>query len=125
MVYCGSPDAEFNYMEGFAFLNESRKKQFIALMKEADVLPVYCEGDDEICLRAGIVSDGRILASICKIGIDPLDSVKLYLSKKTERISMLTAKGEEKQLEFEKIAENLYEIKQKAETMRPLVLLIG
>ena len=29
VVFCGSPTATFNYVEGFAFLNESRKKQFV------------------------------------------------------------------------------------------------
>ena len=125
VVYCGSRDAECNYIEGFAFLNASRKEQFVELLKEADALPIYCDGDDEICLRAGFVTDGRLLASVCKLGIDPLDSLKVYLAKEPKSIFMLEENGEEQPVEFEALGDNLYEIKQKVETMNPLVMLIG
>lgn len=124
VVYCGSPDVEFNYMEGFSFLNESRKKQFVNLLKEADALPVYCVGDDEICLRAGYVSDDRMLVAAFKLGLDVLDSVKIYLEKRPEKICMLDSDGNEVLVEFEDLGDNVYEVKQKVETLYPLILLI-
>ena len=124
VVYCGTPAAAFDYMQGFAFLNESRKQQFIELLKEADALPVYSKGDDEVCLRAGSIPDGRLFVYVCKIGIDPLDSLNLYLEKEPKNIHMLCGNGEEKPVSFEARGNNFYEINQKAETMRPLVLLI-
>ena len=124
VVFCGTPNAAFGYIEGFAFLNDSRKDQFIELLKEADALPVYSEGDDEVCLRAGSLSDGRLFVFVCKIGIDALDSLNLYFEKEPKKIYMLCGNGEEKSVEFEALGNNFYEIKQKAETMHPLVLLI-
>lgn len=124
VVYCGSPDAEFVYTEGFAFLNESRKNQFIRLLKEANALPIYCVGDEEICLRAGYVADGRMLVTAYKVGIDPLDSLKVYIEKEPESISMLDNNGHEQMVAFEDLGNNIYEIKEKLDTLYPLILLI-
>lgn len=124
VVYCGSPDAPQHYAYGFAFLNESRKNQFIKLLKEAGALPIYCVGDDEICLRSAMLSDGRLMAYAAKIGIDELNSLKIYLDKAPKAVSMLDCSGREQPVEFEELGDNVYEIKQRLETMCPLVLLI-
>jgi len=124
VVYCGTPDAEFNYMEGFAFLNETRKEQFISLLKEADALPVYCHGDEEICLRAGYLNDGALLAAIFEIGIDPMDSITLYLEKKPSCIAALDSDGKENIAEFEDIGNNMYNVKVRIETLNPVILII-
>lgn len=46
-------------------------------MKSADVLPIYCFGDDELCLRAGYLNDGSMPAAIYNLGIDPAEKINL------------------------------------------------
>ena len=93
VVFCGSPTAAFKYTEGFAFLNESRKKQFIGLFSKANALPVYAEGDEEICLRAGRLSDGALLVAAYPLGIDCADGLALKLEKPAASVSILGADG--------------------------------
>lgn len=124
VVYCGTPDAEHNYLEGFAFLNESRKKQLISVLKRVGALPVYYDGDAEICLRAGKVSDGRLLVAVFNLGYDPLASVPLYLEKTPREITALDKNGNERQIEFSEREDGIYEICASAEPMYPVILLI-
>lgn len=123
VVYCGSPTARFHYTEGFAFLNESRKKQFISLLKEANALPVYYDGDEEICLRAGTLSDGSLLVSMYDLGCDPVESTRLYLEKEPKSISLMLPDGSLADVSFTKDAE-FYEIDARIEPMYPVILII-
>ncbi len=124
VTYCGSPDAEFTYDEGFAFLNETRKNQFVALLKEAGALPIYCVGDDEICFRAGYLGEDRMLAAVFELGIDPMDSLKLYLEKAPKSICMLDCNGEENAVEFSPCGDSIYDVKVRIEPMNPVILII-
>ena len=124
VVFCGSPDAEFNYMEGFSFLNESRKKQLILLLSDAGALPVCALGDDELCLRAGRLADGRLLTVILPLGVDGGESFVLRLEKAPARILRLLADGGERPVSFEKTGENEYRIAEKLEAMLPIILII-
>lgn len=124
VVYSGTPDAQHTYGEGFAFLNETRKAQFVKLFKRAGALPIYYEGDVEMCLRAGRISDGRMLAAFFNIGYDPLETLTVYLEKEPTAISYLDNNGEEKLLEFNKTPDGFYEIDVRVEPMYPVILLI-
>jgi hypothetical protein len=124
VVYCGSPNAKFNYGEGFSFLNESRKKQFITLLKRANALPVYYDGDNEICLRAGHLSDGSLLTSVYCIGFDPMDSLDLYLEKSPISVELLLPDGTSKEVSFKEIKKDVYSIDVKVEPMYPVILII-
>jgi len=124
VVFCGSPHAAFNYMEGFAFLNETRKKQLIALLSEAGALPIYMPYDDEICLRAGYLPDGVLVAEITDIGIDPVEKLRLYLENKPQTISHMQPDGFSKEVAFDKIGDGIYEIDVRVEPMYPVILFI-
>lgn len=124
VVFCGSPYAPFNYMHGFSFLNESRKAQLIQLLCEAGALPIYAEGDDELCMRAGHLSDGTLMAMIIEIGLDPMDELVLKLTKKPNHITMMTPTGEEVPVAFEQKEEDTYELAVRVEPMYPVVLMI-
>jgi hypothetical protein len=88
VVYCGTPDAIHRYTEGFAFLNETRKQQFIKLLSEAGALPIYLPSENELCLRAGYLDDGRMLAAIFNLGYDPEEETALYLEKEPTAIAV-------------------------------------
>lgn len=70
------------------------------------------------------MADGRLLATVIKLGIDVMDSLTLYLEKEPTSICLLDGDGNEQKVEFISLGDNLYEIKQRVETMYPLVLLI-
>lgn len=124
VVYCGSPDAEFNYLEGFAFLNETRKQQFVNLLTEAKALPVYCKGDDEVTLRAGYLNDGTLLATLFVIGTDPMEKATLYLETPPSSVEKLCADGSREKVGFESVGDNFWKINVRVETFNPVVLLI-
>ncbi len=123
VVFCGSPTFRFDYMEGFAFLNESRKAQLVSLLKEAGVLPAYCVGDDEICFRLGRIADGRLLAAVYPLGIDPVEGLKLNLEAAPESITVMGPDGTEKEVAFEKCGDT-YTLDLRLETLCPAILFI-
>ena len=124
VTYCGTPKAYFDYMEGFAFLNETRKKQFISLFKRAGVLPVYYPGDNEILLRAGKIKDGRMLTAVYNLSYDPLEEIELYLENAPEEIKLVNTSGEEVPVCFESKGNSMYVIDAKAEPLYPVILII-
>jgi hypothetical protein len=124
VVYCGTPNAKFNYGEGFSFLNETRKKQFVELLKRANALPIYVDSDNEICLRAGYLGDGSLLAEIICIGFDLMDTVRLYLEKKPESIELMLPDGTTKEVSFKEVGKDIYEIDARVEPMYPVFLII-
>lgn len=124
VVYCGTPDVQHTYLEGFAFLNETRREQFISLLNRANALPVYCETDVELCFRAGYIEDGRLLCMAINLGYDPLETLDLHLNFAPSAISLLDKDGNEVPLSFKHIDGDLYSINQKVEPMYPVILLI-
>jgi len=124
VVYCGTPVAAFNYMEGFAFLNETRKKQFISLLKRANTLPVYYHGDNEILFRAGYTEDGRLMTFTLAIGTDPEEELTLYLEKAPKGAKLLCPDGSETAVEFKALGGDIYAFKTRVEPMYPAVVFI-
>ena len=124
VVYCGTPDAIHHFTEGFAFLNETRKQQFIALLSEAGALPIYLPSENELCLRAGYLDDGRMLAAIFNLGYDPEEETVLYLEKEPTAIAYLNENGEEIPISFTKNEEGFYVMPVSCEPLYPTVLLI-
>jgi hypothetical protein len=124
VVFCGSPDAAFTYTEGFSFLNETRKAQLVSILQKADALPVYMDGDDEVCLRAGYVKDGRLLVACFPLGTDPVETPCLYLKDKPLAISVLQPDGSEKAVAFEMVGDNLYDLDCRMETLYPAIVLV-
>ncbi|MBE6667090.1 MAG: hypothetical protein E7607_02115 [Ruminococcaceae bacterium] len=124
VVYCGTPDAEHKYTEGFSFLNETRKQQFISLLKDAGALPVYMPSDNELCLRAGYLKDGTLLAAIFNLSYDPEEKTVLYLEKEPKSVSVLDENGNEVAISFEKTSENFYTMNVACDPLYPTILLI-
>lgn len=123
-VFCGSPDVEFNYYEGFSILNETRKNQLVSVMTEAGVLPIYCKGDDELCLQAGYLSDGSLLAAIYNLGIDPTERLTLCLENEPHSVKKMTGDGTFADVSFSRIGSSVYELDCSAEAMMPVILKI-
>ena len=124
VVFCGTPDAEHNYMEGFAFLNESRKRQFVDIFTRTGALPIYYEGDEEVLLRAGRIKDGRLLAAFINLGYDPLDTLDLVCDFVPTEITYLTPDGREETIDFTTSENGRVSINTELSPMYPLVLFI-
>ena len=52
-VFSGTPNAAFHYTTAFSFLNESRKAQLGAILREMGALPVAYVGDEEVYMKSG------------------------------------------------------------------------
>jgi len=124
VVFCGTPNAEHNYYEGFSFLTETRKRQLIGLMERAGALPLYCEDDVELCLRVGALSDGRLLCAVYHLGLDPLDTLALRARKIPERIKRLDENGEEQPVSFTALSDGRICVQVRVEPMYPVFLLL-
>lgn len=124
VVYCGTPKAAHNYMEGFAFLNETRKKQFIKLLSKAGALPIYYTGDIEMLVHAGYLSDGRLLASFSDLGYDPEDTLNIYLEREPKSIRLLDKEGELGDVAYRSLGEGRYSVGTRVEPMYPVILVI-
>ncbi len=124
VVYAGTPDAEHTYTEGFSFLNESRKRQFVELLSRAGALPIYYEGDEEVLLRAGRIKDGRLLAAFINLGYDPLFELDIVTDFVPKEISYLAPDGSEIKLDFVLGTDGKVKVMTELLPMYPLVLLI-
>ena len=123
-TFAGEPKCNFFYTEGFSFLCESRKRQLVDLLRRAGALPIYAVGDNELCLRAGYLTDGRLLAMLLVIGFDPEDALTLYLEKEPKRILRLKPDGSYTEVGFTPLGNSRYAVDAIAEPMYPLVLVI-
>jgi len=124
VTYCGTPRAPFNYMEGFAFLNESRKQQFVALLMRAGVLPAYYYGDNQLMFRAGYLPDGRLLTFNMVTGTDPEEGLELYLEKAPSKGKILNFDGTETDVAFTKTDSDIYCFDVKCEICYPIILIL-
>lgn len=124
VVFAGTPNAYHNYMEGFSFLNESRKRQFVDIFRRSGALPVYYDGDEEVLLRAGRIKDGRLLAGFFNLGYDPLEELDLVLDFTPNEITYLAPNGEEIGLEYTKLGEGKVKVLTRLEPLYPLILLV-
>lgn len=100
VVYAGNPKTRFHYTEAFAFLNETRKEQFIALLKRAGELPLYYSGDAEILLRAGYLDNHKMLVMAWNLGFDVLPDFPLISEQKVIKAEYLDGEGKEQLLPF-------------------------
>ncbi len=124
-VYCGTPDTKFWYTEAFSFLNESRKLQFIDLLKRTGNLPVYYKGDEEVLLRAAnIDGSDELFCCLFNIGLDPIEEIELGIEKDVQSVSMLCCDGSRKELEFTKIKDGII-VKKAADIHNPVVLFLN
>ena len=125
VTYSGTPRTPFNYYMGaFSFLAESRKEQFIELLKKANSLPIYYKGDGELCLRAGTLPNGEMIAAAWNLGIDVLDELTYVTEKPVKKVEILTATGKRKKIKF-KAKGNEFTISQEIRPMVPYILFLS
>ena len=120
---CGTPHTEYNYMQAFSFLNESRKKQFADIFSRTGELPIYYAGDAEIYMKTAIKADGRRLCAIFNIGLDVLEELPFTTNEKIKNIQILQKDGIFCDCGFERTVDGVI-VKTTAYTLLPIILLI-
>ncbi|MBR6557275.1 MAG: hypothetical protein IKT60_07575, partial [Clostridia bacterium] len=100
ITFAGTPKTKYNISEAFAFLNETRKRQLIRLLSETGELPAWMPGDEELYFRAGDLPDGRLLLSVFNLGLDPMETTDVCLTRTPRRITRLAPDGSETEVSF-------------------------
>ena len=124
IVFSGTPVSKFYYTEGFSFLNETRKRQFVRMLQSIDRLPVYYPEDAEIYMRAGYTSDGKLFVTVFNLGFDVLDELPLFVEGNVCSVEILCADGSQKNCDFATENNNII-IKTEVKVLDPIVLIIS
>ncbi len=120
IVFCGTPLTDFVYFE-FSFLSETRKKQFIRLLKQFSDLPVYYPDDLDVNLRVGDLPDGTLFCSFINISLDPIEKITLKSDLDFTSIEKMTPGGKRIPVNFTREGD-LYTLDTPAWTQEPVIL---
>ena len=123
VTFCGTPRAEYNIIEAFAFLNYSRKQQFIRLAEATDEMPLYYPNDEEVYLRVADMADGGLFCGMFNLGFDPIDEIELISKRNITSISRLMPDGTREDVEFTKDGDK-YILQIPCYTLNPVILFI-
>lgn len=124
IVYGGTPDTWWNYSTAFSLLCESRKNQFIKILKRQNNLPVYYPEDVDMYIRAGYLSSGELMVACFNLSLDVLEEIPLVVDKKVNKIQLLNANGEREEVKFYEKDGVIY-IDQSIGVLDPKVLFIS
>ncbi|MBE5732568.1 MAG: hypothetical protein E7353_05965 [Clostridiales bacterium] len=122
IVFCGK--AEFNYGIGapFSFLNESRKAQFVQILKQSGNLPMYCEGDGQVYVKYAITEKGDGWCMLLNTGFDVMDEIKIWSEKPIRNVKALRNNGEYCDCNFEKTESGAI-VKEQLSVLMPQILI--
>ena len=124
ITFAGTPRTNYNIVDAFSFLNESRKNQFVRLLKDSIKLPLYYKGDEEMYLKAGYLPNGTIIVAAFNIGLDHIDEIEFEIFTEVNRLEILLPNGNKENVEFTK-NENTYTLKVSAHTLEPQIFFIS
>lgn len=123
VCFAGTPNTPHVYGQAFAFLNETRKKQLMRLLRKTGHLPVCYKGDEEVFLKTGTLPDGERLVALFNMGLDPIEEIALYTDKSYSHAEMLVADGTRVPLELLNTEDGVV-IKTQLLTMNPVILFL-
>lgn len=124
VVFCGTPDTYFNYIDAFSMLNESRKRQLIEILQRQDNLPVYYSGDAEIYLRAGRLKTGELFCALFNLGTDVLEEIELVCDGEVRAVEKLNPDGTRTACEFS-AQDGAVTVNEPAGVLLPVVLFLS
>lgn len=121
ITFAGMPNARPDYIEGFAFLNESRRESLIQLLSSE--LPFYYDGCEEVYLKGAYMRDGRLFCSIFNFGYDPLENPRLATDLPIQKAEILSTDGSYREIGFEK-TDNGIKINMTVNPVDPVILIL-
>ncbi len=123
-VFCGTPVAPHSIHGGaYSFLNETRKRQFIDILKEHGEAQVYYPGDAEVYLKTANMQDGGYFVSFINECADPIEEIELIVDKSVKEVYKLNENGDRVKVEFTQNGDRLT-LKEGAVVLNPVILLI-
>ncbi len=122
-VFAGAPSVDRTYFAGFGYLSETRKKQFIKLIKKADKIPAYYTGDIETFVKAGYTKNGELLISLVDMSADEIENPTLYVKDNVTEIKALAPNGEKVNVPFTKNGD-IYTLDLTVYCLKPTILYI-
>ena len=124
VVFAGSPDVPWTYSTAFAMLCETRKEQFIDLLKSSDALPVYYPDDACVFLTAGYIGNDKMIVVPFNMGWDVLEDFPIWCKHDIKKIEKIEKDATYTEVEFTKTDNNNYSIKNPLGAMLPEVYIL-
>lgn len=124
VVFCGTPKTKLHHSEGFSFLNEVRKKQFIRLLQETGNLPVYYPDDAEVYFKAAEAPNGELFCAFFNICMDPIEEITLVCDREITKIEKLTETGDRVPVEFT-VENGVITVQEPAHILTPVMLFLS
>lgn len=123
IVFCGNVRTMFNFVQAFAFLNETRKRQLIRLLGEHGDLPVYYPDDAEVYLKTADCPDGSTFVAFFNVSLDMIEEITLCADFEPKSIECLNPDGKRVPCEF-KIENGVITVSRAADTLDPQILFL-
>lgn len=124
VVFSGTPDTLFHYSCAFSMLNQTRKEQFVEILKKQNNLPVYYPDDAEIYLRAGYLNNGELFCAVFNLGLDVEEELTLGCDKQVSKIEKLNSDGTRSVCEFYE-EDSVLHIRECVQVLNPIVLFLS
>ncbi len=105
VTFAGTPSAPFDYSTGFSFLNETRKRQIVSLLKMCGSLPVYYSGDAEVMVSAGYLSEDELLVFVWNLGYDVLEEFPIVTERSVTGVSYFDGNGDKQPVTYQTVGE--------------------
>ena len=123
IVFSGTPKTNYNIIEAFSFLTESRKKQLVRLLKENGELKAYYPGDEEVYLRLGKTSENAYMCALFNLGLDVIEEIELCTDFDVKKVTRMLPDGTEKEASFKKDGDRI-QIEESANVLDPVILFL-
>ncbi len=123
VVFAGSATFNFDLIEAFGFLNETRKAQLARILGDLGALPAYCPSDAEVLMKAAKMPDGRLFCAILNMSLDVIEELPLTVAGSVANIQRLNEKGEYENISFRKEEDSLI-LDTTANVFDPVILVI-
>ncbi len=119
----GTPNTYFSYLTAFSYLTESRKAQFVSLLKESGCLPIYYDGDSEMYMKTAKMPDGKRFCAIFNLSLDVDEEMPLATAEQVRGVKLLQKDGSFAPVAYEETETGIL-VKQPVCPLEPMILVL-
>ena len=124
VVFSGVTNVPYHAPAAFGFLNETRKAQFVKILKDLNCLPIYYPDDAEVFVKAARTQDGKLFCAILNMGLDAIENLPLTTDKSIHSIKRLLPNGSYEDVPF-CLENNRVQLSLTAYPFEPVVVLLN